>query len=147
MKMHPCHQAELVFARSARGGVRCLLRRPDVAFKAMGDDTVGHQANRAGSSAASRPARTSRSSPVALEIREIDRSVAFLELVTGHVRLVGGTDVDGGGSGLTRFLHSVPSAPYQTRPRAITILDIMGLDAYRRLSSHHVHATPGFAAI
>ncbi|MFF7359160.1 DUF6192 family protein [Streptomyces filipinensis] len=35
-----------------------LLRRPDAAFKAMGDDTARHWGNRA--QAASRPARTSR---------------------------------------------------------------------------------------
>ncbi|WP_443078953.1 DUF6192 family protein [Streptomyces sp. NBC_01497] len=55
-----------------------LLRRPDVAFRAMSDDTARHQVERG------RQAREhfEESGPVAPAIRNIDRSVEFLDLVT-----------------------------------------------------------------
>ncbi|MGW2183443.1 DUF6192 family protein [Streptomyces sp. NPDC001732] len=60
-----------------------LLRRPDIAFKAMSDDTARHQVNRAQVDQG-RQAREhfEETSPVAPAIRNIDRSVEFLDLVT-----------------------------------------------------------------
>ncbi|WP_446750719.1 DUF6192 family protein [Streptomyces sp. WZ-12] len=60
-----------------------LLRRPDVAFKAMLDDTVRHLVNRAQVDQG-RQAREhfEETSPVAPAIHNIDRSVEFLDLVT-----------------------------------------------------------------
>lgn len=60
-----------------------LLRRPDVAFKAMSDDTARHQVNHA-QVERSRQAREDfeENSPIAPAIRAIDRSVEFLDLVT-----------------------------------------------------------------
>nr|WP_245236022.1 DUF6192 family protein [Streptomyces durhamensis] len=60
-----------------------LLRRPDVAFRAMGDDTARHQVNHA-QVERGRQAREhfEETSPVAPAIRNIDRSVEFLNLVT-----------------------------------------------------------------
>ncbi|PWK71290.1 hypothetical protein BCL76_104396 [Streptomyces sp. CG 926] len=60
-----------------------LLRRPDVAFRAMSDDTARHQVNHA-QVERGRQAREhfEQTSPVAPAIRQIDRSVEFLDLVT-----------------------------------------------------------------
>ncbi|MBB4779068.1 hypothetical protein BJY27_000029 [Streptomyces rapamycinicus] len=60
-----------------------LLRRPDVAFKAMSDDTARHQVNHA-QVERGRQAREhfERTSPIAPAVRNIDRSVEFLDLVT-----------------------------------------------------------------
>ncbi len=60
-----------------------LLRRPDVAFKAMSDDTARFQVNRA-QAERGRQAREDfdRTSPVAPAVRQIDRTVKFLDLVT-----------------------------------------------------------------
>lgn len=60
-----------------------LLRRPDVAFRAMSDDTARHQVNHA-QVELGRQAREEfeRTSPVAPAIRRIDRSVEFLDLIT-----------------------------------------------------------------
>ncbi|MGW1521589.1 DUF6192 family protein [Streptomyces sp. NPDC002287] len=60
-----------------------LLRRPDVAFRAMSDDTARHQVNHA-QVERGRQAREhfEQNSPVAPAIRQIDRSVEFLDLVT-----------------------------------------------------------------
>jgi hypothetical protein len=60
-----------------------LLRRPDVAFRAMSDDTARHQVNHA-QVERGRQAREhfEETSPVAPAVRNIDRSVAFLDLVT-----------------------------------------------------------------
>ncbi|MEU5396607.1 DUF6192 family protein [Streptomyces tibetensis] len=60
-----------------------LLRRPDVAFRAMSDDTARHQVNHA-QVERGRQAREhfEDTSPVAPAIRNIDRSVEFLDLVT-----------------------------------------------------------------
>ncbi|MFE9374729.1 DUF6192 family protein [Streptomyces sp. NPDC006711] len=60
-----------------------LLRRPDVAFRAMSDDTARHQVNHA-QVERGRQAREhfEETSPVAPAIRNIDRSVEFLDLVT-----------------------------------------------------------------
>ncbi|RPK28912.1 hypothetical protein EES39_41010 [Streptomyces sp. ADI92-24] len=60
-----------------------LLRRPDVAFRAMSDDTARHQVNHA-QVERGRQAREhfEGTSPVAPAIRNIDRSVEFLDLVT-----------------------------------------------------------------
>nr|WTB12141.1 DUF6192 family protein [Streptomyces antimycoticus] len=60
-----------------------LLRRPDVAFKAMSDDTARHQVNHA-QVERGRQAREDfdRTSPVAPAVRNIDRTVEFLDLVT-----------------------------------------------------------------
>jgi hypothetical protein len=60
-----------------------LLRRPDVAFKAMSDDTARFQVNHA----QARRGRQARenfedTSPVAPAVRNIDRTVEFLDLVT-----------------------------------------------------------------
>ncbi|MDF3291599.1 DUF6192 family protein [Streptomyces silvisoli] len=59
------------------------LRRPDVAFKAMSDDTARFQVNHA-QNERSRQARGhfDRTSPVAPTVRHIDRTVEFLDLVT-----------------------------------------------------------------
>ncbi len=59
-----------------------LLRRPDVAFRAMGDDTARHQVNHA-QVERGRQAREhfEETSPVAPAIRNIDRSVEFLKCV------------------------------------------------------------------
>ncbi|MFJ4773773.1 DUF6192 family protein [Streptomyces uncialis] len=60
-----------------------LLRRPDVAFKAMGDDTARHQVNRAQVERGQQAREDFEgNSPVAPAIRTIDRSVEFLDLVT-----------------------------------------------------------------
>ncbi|ONK09569.1 hypothetical protein STBA_02690 [Streptomyces sp. MP131-18] len=69
-----------------RGGASAatgLLRRPDVAFKAMSDDTARFQVNHA-QAERSRQAREhfEDTSPVAPAVRRIDRSVEFLDLVT-----------------------------------------------------------------
>ncbi|QMU72873.1 DUF6192 family protein [Streptacidiphilus sp. P02-A3a] len=60
-----------------------LLRRPDIAFKAMGDDTARFHVNHA-QVERSRQARENfeRTSPVAPAVRNIDRTVEFLDLVT-----------------------------------------------------------------
>ncbi|AGK76309.1 RacO protein [Streptomyces microflavus DSM 40593] len=60
-----------------------LLRRPDVAFKAMSDDTARFQVNHA-QNERSRQARQhfEDTSPVAPAVRNIDRTVEFLDLVT-----------------------------------------------------------------
>ncbi|WP_244207373.1 DUF6192 family protein, partial [Streptomyces swartbergensis] len=60
-----------------------LLRRPDIAFRAMSDDTARHQVNHA-QVERGRQAREDfdENSPVAPAIRSIDRSVEFLDLVT-----------------------------------------------------------------
>lgn len=60
-----------------------LLRRPDVAFKAMSDDTARFQVNHA-QVERSRQARDQfkDTSPVAPAVRHIDRTVEFLDLVT-----------------------------------------------------------------
>lgn len=60
-----------------------LLRRPDVAFRAMSDDTARHQVNHA-QVERGRQAREQfeDTSPVAPAVRNIDRSVEFLDLVT-----------------------------------------------------------------
>lgn len=60
-----------------------LLRRPDVAFKAMSDDHARFQVNHA-QNERSRQAREDfeDTSPVAPAVRNIDRTVEFLDLVT-----------------------------------------------------------------
>ncbi|WP_406085822.1 DUF6192 family protein [Kitasatospora purpeofusca] len=60
-----------------------LLRRPNVAFRVMSDDTARHQVNNA-QVERGRQARESfeQTSPVAPAIRQIDRSVEFLDLIT-----------------------------------------------------------------
>ncbi|MEU1785104.1 DUF6192 family protein [Streptomyces sparsogenes] len=60
-----------------------LLRRPDVAFRAMSDDIARFQVNHA-QVERGRQARDDfdRTSPVAPAVRAIDRSVEFLDLVT-----------------------------------------------------------------
>ncbi|MGN5392579.1 DUF6192 family protein [Streptomyces sp. JL7001] len=60
-----------------------LLRRPDVAFRAMSDDTARFQVNHA-QAERSRQAREhfQETSPVAPAVRQIDRTVEFLDLVT-----------------------------------------------------------------
>lgn len=60
-----------------------LLRRPDAAFKAMGDDTARHQVNRA-QVERGQQAREAFEENIQLApaIRAIDRSVEFLDLVT-----------------------------------------------------------------
>jgi hypothetical protein len=60
-----------------------LLRRPDVAFKAMSDDTARFQVNSA-QAERSRQAldHFDRTNPVAPAVRNIDRTVEFLDLVT-----------------------------------------------------------------
>ncbi len=60
-----------------------LLRRPDVAFRAMSDDTARFQVNHA-QNERHRQAREhfEDSSPVAPAVRHIDRTVEFLDLVT-----------------------------------------------------------------
>ena len=60
-----------------------LLRRPDVAFRAMSDDTARHQVNHAQVERGRRAReRFEDTSPVAPAVRSIDRSVEFLDLVT-----------------------------------------------------------------
>jgi hypothetical protein len=60
-----------------------LLRRPDAAFRAMSDDTARNQVNHAqverGRQA---PEHFEDTSPVAPAVKNIDRSVEFLDLVT-----------------------------------------------------------------
>ncbi|MEJ8662226.1 DUF6192 family protein [Streptomyces halotolerans] len=70
---------ESVAATAATG----LLRRPDIAFKAMSDDTARFQVNHA-QAERGRQARDhfDRTSPVAPTVRQIDRTVEFLDLVT-----------------------------------------------------------------
>ncbi|MFI1279239.1 DUF6192 family protein [Streptomyces sp. NPDC020858] len=60
-----------------------LLRRPDVAFKAMSDDTARHQVNHA-QVERGRQAREhfERTSPVAPTVKQVNRTVEFLDLVT-----------------------------------------------------------------
>lgn len=60
-----------------------LLRRPDVAFRAMSDETARFQVNQA-QNERSRQAHEyfDNTSPVAPAVRHIDRTVEFLELVT-----------------------------------------------------------------
>ncbi|WP_043464028.1 DUF6192 family protein [Kitasatospora sp. MBT66] len=60
-----------------------LLRRPDVAARAMADDTARHQVNHA-QVERGRQAREhfEQTNPVAPAIRQIDRTVEFLDLVT-----------------------------------------------------------------
>ena len=60
-----------------------FLRRPDVAARAMADDTARHQVNHA-QVERGRQARESfeQTSPVAPVVRQIDRTVEFLDLVT-----------------------------------------------------------------
>ncbi|MFE7127785.1 DUF6192 family protein [Streptomyces sp. NPDC057617] len=60
-----------------------LLRRPDVAFKAMSDDTARHQVNHAQVERARQAhEHFEDTSPAAESVRNIDRSVEFLDLVT-----------------------------------------------------------------
>ena len=60
-----------------------LLRRPDVAFRAMSDDTARHQVNHAQVERGRRAREHFEdTSPVAPAVRSIDRSVEFLDLVT-----------------------------------------------------------------
>ncbi|MEU9396980.1 DUF6192 family protein [Streptomyces sp. NPDC048324] len=60
-----------------------LLRRPDVAFKAMSDDTARFHVNHA-QAERGRQAREhfEETNPVAPAVRNIDRSIEFLDLVT-----------------------------------------------------------------
>ncbi|WDV49328.1 DUF6192 family protein [Streptomyces coeruleorubidus] len=60
-----------------------LLRRPDVAFRAMSDDTARFQVNHA-QNERNRQSREDfdRTSPVAPAVRNIERSMEFLDLVT-----------------------------------------------------------------
>ncbi|MFL4909336.1 DUF6192 family protein [Streptomyces sp. MMS24-I2-30] len=60
-----------------------LLRRPDVAFRAMSDDTARHQVNHA-QVERGRQAREhfEDTSPVAPAVKNIEKSVEFLDLVT-----------------------------------------------------------------
>ncbi|MFI5905406.1 DUF6192 family protein [Streptomyces cyaneofuscatus] len=60
-----------------------LLRRPDVAFRAMSDETARHQVNHA-QVERGRQAREhfEDTNPAAETVRNIDRSVEFLDLVT-----------------------------------------------------------------
>jgi len=61
-----------------------LMRRPSVAFRAMADDGARHEVNRA-QVEHGRQAREQfqETSPLAPVVKKIDRSVEFLELVTG----------------------------------------------------------------
>lgn len=70
---------EHVAARVTTG----MLRRPDVAFRAMSDDTARHQVNHA-QAERDQQAREhfEDTSPVAPAVRSIDRSVELLDLVT-----------------------------------------------------------------
>ncbi|MFD4177203.1 DUF6192 family protein [Streptomyces anulatus] len=67
----------------ATAAATSLLRRPDVAFKAMSDDTARFQVNSA-QAERSRQAldHFERMNPVAPAVRNIDRTVEFLDLVT-----------------------------------------------------------------
>ncbi|WP_097977619.1 DUF6192 family protein [Streptomyces sp. gb14] len=67
----------------ATTAARNLLRRPDVAFKAMSDDHARFQVNHA-QNERSRQAREhfEDTSPVAPAVRNLDRTVEFLDLVT-----------------------------------------------------------------
>ncbi|WP_327733146.1 DUF6192 family protein [Streptomyces nojiriensis] len=67
----------------AATAVTSLLRRPDVAFRAMSDDTARHQVNHA-QAERGRQARENfeRTSPVAPAVKQINRTVEFLDLVT-----------------------------------------------------------------
>ncbi|MEV6333043.1 DUF6192 family protein [Streptomyces sp. NPDC051909] len=67
----------------AASAATSLLRRPDIAFKAMSDDTARFQVNHA-QAERSRQAREhfEDTSPVAPAVRQIDRAVEFLDLVT-----------------------------------------------------------------
>lgn len=67
----------------AANAATSLLRRPDVAFRAMSDDTARFQVNHA-QNERSRQAREDfeRTSPVAPAVRHIERSMEFLDLVT-----------------------------------------------------------------
>jgi len=69
-----------------------LLRRPDVAFKAMSDDTARLQVNHA-QAERGRQAREDfdRTSPVAPAVRQIDRTVEFLDLATACHSFVAAT--------------------------------------------------------
>ncbi|MFI9329240.1 DUF6192 family protein [Kitasatospora sp. NPDC052868] len=69
-----------------------LLRRPDVAARAMADDTARHQVNHA-QVERGRQAREhfEETSPLAPVIRQIDRSVEFLDLVTACHAFVAAT--------------------------------------------------------
>ncbi len=60
-----------------------LLRRPDVAFKAMSDDTARHQVNHA-QVERGRQAREhfERTGPVPPAVKQINRTVEFFDLVT-----------------------------------------------------------------
>ncbi|MFE7097882.1 MULTISPECIES: DUF6192 family protein [Streptomyces] len=60
-----------------------LLRRPDVAFKAMSDDRARHEVNHA-QVERGRQAREhfERTSPVAPAVRQIERTLEFMDLVT-----------------------------------------------------------------
>jgi hypothetical protein len=70
-----------------------LLRRPDVAFKAMSDDTTRSQINHA-QAERSRQARDTfeRTSPVAPAVRHIDRTTEFLDLVTACHAFIAAAD-------------------------------------------------------
>ncbi|MEW2167268.1 DUF6192 family protein [Streptomyces sp. NPDC007084] len=60
-----------------------LLRRPDVAFRAMSDDTARHQVNHAQVERGRRAREDFEdTSPVAPAVKNIDRSVEFLDLIT-----------------------------------------------------------------
>ncbi len=67
----------------AATAVTGLLRRPDVAFRAMSDDTARHQVNHA-QVERGRQAREhfEQTSPVAPAVKQINRTVEFLDLVT-----------------------------------------------------------------
>lgn len=70
---------ETVAAEVATG----LLRRPDVAFRAMSDDTARHQVNHAQAERGRQACEHFEdTSPVAPAVKNIDRSVEFLDLVT-----------------------------------------------------------------
>jgi len=67
----------------ATTAVTGLFRRPDVAFKAMSDDTARFQVNQAQAERGRQALEDfERTSPVAPAVRAIDRWVEFLDLVT-----------------------------------------------------------------
>lgn len=77
------HEHPELSNREALGCHEPAARRPDVAFKAMSDDTARFQVNHA-QVERSRQARDQfkDTSPVAPAVRHIDRTVEFLDLVT-----------------------------------------------------------------
>ncbi|MFJ4410928.1 DUF6192 family protein [Streptomyces sp. NPDC088910] len=70
-----------------------LLRRPDVAFRAMSDDTARHQVNHA-QVERGRQAREhfEDTSPIAPAVKNMDRTVEFLDLVTACHAFVAAAD-------------------------------------------------------